>query len=107
MVRVKRDVVKELKKRKVVQHRADVNIGKRGLHPGVIEEIRRRLEIEGAVKIRILKNARSIVRDEDIRRMADSIGAIVADWRGYTYVLIKREISRIKIDKEVQRRGLG
>ncbi|HID80300.1 MAG TPA: RNA-binding protein [Ignisphaera sp.] len=107
MVNVKRNIIKELKKRKVVQHRADVNIGKRGLHPGVIEEIRRRLEIEGAVKIRILKNARSIVKDEDIRRMAESIGAIIADWRGYTYVLVKREISGIKVDKEVQRRGSG
>lgn len=80
----------ELKKRKVAQSRADINIGKRGIHPGVVEEVRRRLEQEGAVKIRVLRNARGKVGVEEIRRLAEAVNAFIADWRGYTFVLISK-----------------
>lgn len=82
---------KELKKLKIAQHRADVNIGKLGLHEGVIEEIKRRLKDHGIVKIRILKSARSIVSGDDVKKLAELLNAFLADERGYTYVLISRK----------------
>ncbi len=94
-----RSIVKQLKKIKVAQSRADVNIGKKGIHPGLVEEVRRRLEEEGAIKIRILKNARNIVSEDDIRKLAEEVGALIVDSRGYTYVLVKKGVKRIKIDK--------
>jgi len=86
--------LRELKKRKVAQHRADVNIGKRGLHPGIIEEIRRQLDLQNVVKIRILKSARKIVDEKAIEELARSLNAVIIDSRGYTYILAKRYLSR-------------
>ncbi|NPA97721.1 MAG: RNA-binding protein [Crenarchaeota archaeon] len=84
--------LKELKKLKVAQHRADVNIGKNGIHAGLVEEIRRQLEAMGVVKIRILKNARQIVSEKDIYRLAEELRALVIDHRGYTFILAKRSL---------------
>ncbi|RLG88643.1 MAG: RNA-binding protein [Thermoprotei archaeon] len=91
--------LKELKKRKVAQHRADINIGKRGLDKAVVEEIKRRLDIEKAIKIRLLKSARAKVSEKDIENLAKEIGAIIADSRGYTFILIKTKKSNYRVKK--------
>ncbi len=83
--------IDRLKKQKVAIHRADVNIGKNGLHENIVNEIKRRLELERVVKIRILKSARQYVSENDIYQLAKNIDAIVADVRGYTYVLISKK----------------
>jgi RNA-binding protein len=85
--------LEELRKEKVAG-RADVNIGRAGLHEGIVKEIERRLKEHRAVKIKLLKSVRNIIRNEDIKRLAESIGAIIADERGYTYVLISRKPKR-------------
>ncbi len=91
--------LKRMKKLKVAQHRADVNIGKNGLHPGIIEEIRRRLDQEGVVKIRILKNARNKVDDHQIRELAQKLNAIILDERGFTFILAKRYLNSSKASR--------
>jgi RNA-binding protein len=85
--------LEELRKEKVAG-RTDVNIGRAGLHEGIVKEIERRLKEHRAVKIKLLKSVRNIIRNEDIKRLAESIGAIIADERGYTYVLISRKPKR-------------
>ncbi len=85
-----RGLAEELRKKKVAG-KADVRIGKAGLHEGIIKEIERRLKEHRAVKIKLLRSSRDKVTDKDIIELAKRLNAIVADIRGYTYVLISRE----------------
>ncbi len=76
----------------VQQGPADVIIGKRGIWPGVIEEIKRRLKEKGVVKVRALKSAlkaTGLDRRELARRVAEEVGALLLDVRGRTFVLYK------------------
>ena len=82
----------ELKRLKeiVQQGPADVIIGKRGLWPGVIEEIKRRLKEKGVIKVRALKSALKVTgldRRELAREVARRVGAVLLDVRGRTFVL--------------------
>ncbi|MEB3861708.1 MAG: YhbY family RNA-binding protein [Desulfurococcales archaeon] len=72
----------------------DVIIGKNGLTPGVIEEIKRRLDKEEIVKVKMLRTSLE-AEDMDRRRMAETIaratGARLMGVRGRTLILYKEK----------------
>ncbi|MEZ0289663.1 MAG: YhbY family RNA-binding protein [Sulfolobales archaeon] len=78
----------------------DIRIGVKGVSEGLKNEVKRRLESKGYVKIKILKNARDKVSSEDIVKMANEIGALVACERGRVFLLV------IKRDAVKRRSGL-
>ncbi|GEM_PF-183018 len=83
---------KEKVKRKRAQSRSDINIGKKGVTEQVLREIRRRLEDEGIVKIRVLKSALAVSgmdRRELARMVAEEAGAFLVEVRGRTFILVK------------------
>lgn len=95
-------LAEELRKECTRRHRADVNIGRNGIHTNLVNEVKRVLEAQGIAKLRVLRNARNIVSDDDVASLAKAVDAIVADSRGYTYILIARKIlkSSSRIDSE-------
>ena len=85
-----------LAKNLVQQLPADVNIGKKGIYDGIINEIKRRLEYKPILKIRVLKN---IIKQQNINRfkVAETIAkltnTILLEVRGNTFVICKSDIS--------------
>ncbi len=78
---------------KAVHGKPSVRVGKGGLHEGLIDEVRRRLKEEGAIKIRVLKSyliASGSTVDEVAEKVAKAVGAEVATVRGRVFVLRKR-----------------
>jgi len=79
-------------KEKKAQSRSDINIGKKGITDPVVREIKRRLEEEGVVKIRVLKSALTISgldRREFARMVAEKTSALLVEVRGRTFILAK------------------
>ena len=82
----------ELIKRKISSGRSDVNIGKKGIYEGLLNEIKRRLEQEKVIKVRILKSAFKVLgmdRKEIAKKVAELVGARLVTVRGHTFVLEK------------------
>ena len=53
-----------------------INVGKKGITPGLIEEIKRQLEAYGEVKVKFLKSARmSKTRFELAEELAEKVNA--------------------------------
>ncbi len=78
-------------KRKV-HSRPDVNIGKKGLTESVIKEIKKRVEKEGIIKVKINKNIRKEGFDRKVfaEQLARATGTEIVDLRGYTVILRKK-----------------
>jgi len=77
----------------VIHGEPHVSIGKRGITEGIINEVKRRLDDEGIVKVRLLKSATAKYGGRDVKTIANEIamlvGAKVIDVRGRSFVLIK------------------
>ncbi|MEM0043254.1 MAG: hypothetical protein QXJ51_00910 [Sulfolobales archaeon] len=70
----------------------DLRIGFKGISEGLKKEIKRRIDEKGFMKVKILKNARDKVREEDIERLAEDIGCKVASRRGYVFLLVRKDL---------------
>ncbi len=82
----------EKKVGKVLSEPAKVRIGKSGLSEGVIEEIRRTLEKEEVVKVKVLRTALREARVDDIAtRVAKELNAELVDVRGHTFTLKRKK----------------
>ncbi len=78
---------------KIVQKRADVNIGKHGLSDSVLMEIKRRLKDEEVLKVRILRSCLKVTgldRKTIAKKVAEIVNAELIAVRGYTFVLKRR-----------------
>lgn len=81
----------ELKKLKVHQSRGDINIGRRGVTDNLISEVKKHLKTQKCLKIKVLKNAREFISDEDVQNIAKAVNAAIIDRRGFTYILIDKK----------------
>lgn len=78
--------------RKVLSKPARVRIGKKGLSEGTINEIRRLLEKEGMIKVKILKTALKELEVEEIAtEVSRKLNAEIIDVRGHTFTLKRRK----------------
>ena len=76
------------------QLKAEINIGKRGLERPVIEEIKKRLEKHGIVKVKILRTgivASGLERRKLAKTVAEETGARLISVKGRTFILAKNK----------------
>ncbi len=82
--------------RERIAGKTDLQLGKNGLSKSFIKEVRRRLEKNGVVKIRVLKNFIRVNKDIDRREVAEKVAKIVGakllEVRGYTFILVKDKV---------------
>ena len=87
---------KEIKKSEKVKHviagEPHVRIGKNGVTPGVIDEIRTWLKREGVIKVRVMKSLkRAGVNIKDLaQEVALKVNADIVDVRGNVFVLVRK-----------------
>ncbi|MEM1765266.1 MAG: YhbY family RNA-binding protein [Zestosphaera sp.] len=78
--------------KKVLSEPAKVRIGKSGLSEGIMNEIRKFLEREGVVKVKILKTAlKELEVNEVATEVSRKLNAEVIDVRGHTFTLKRRK----------------
>jgi len=84
--------LQEKEVKRVLREPARVRVGKSGLNEGVISEIRRHLEKEGVVKVKVLKTA-LIKTDVNgvATETAKKLNAELVDVRGHTFTLRRRK----------------
>lgn len=73
--------------------RPDVIIGKKGVTWEVLEEIERRLDKKGVVKVKMLRTAVGPGRErrEAAERVAEALGAKLMGVRGRTFILYREK----------------
>ncbi len=80
---------KEKRISKVLSEPARIRLGKSGINEGVLNEIKRHLEEEKIVKIKVLK---SLIKmgyevDQIAEKVASALNAEIVDIRGHTFTL--------------------
>jgi RNA-binding protein len=74
---------------------AKMNIGKSGLTEGVVEEVRRQLEEDRLLKVKLLASAREEASREALaQELAERTGAELVEVRGNTAVLWRGRAAR-------------
>lgn len=84
-----RERLKERRRGKV-----DIRIGKKGVTESLLEEVRRRLEKQGVVKVKVLKSARAepgFNREEFAEEVARAVGGVLREVKGYTFIIVKKD----------------
>ncbi|MEM1622722.1 MAG: YhbY family RNA-binding protein [Sulfolobales archaeon] len=88
-------MVKDRKTVRVLHGRPHLRIGKSGIHAGLIEEINRRLEENGVIKIRVLKSY-LISSGNDVDYIAGEVAKLVkaevVTVRGRVFVLRRKAV---------------
>ena len=70
---------------------ASTHIGKNGVTPSLIEEIRRQLKDNKLIKVKLLKSAvEAMPREELAKELAEKTGSELIEVKGNTVVLFKR-----------------
>jgi RNA-binding protein len=70
---------------------ASTHVGKNGITPPLVEEVRRQLKENKLVKVKLLKSAVDTTsREEAGRELAEKTGAELIEVKGNTDVLFKR-----------------
>ncbi|MEM0020752.1 MAG: YhbY family RNA-binding protein [Fervidicoccaceae archaeon] len=77
----------------------EVRVGKGGITEGIINEIKRRLEIEKEIKVRINRNLleQGKNRREIAEQIASLCGAELVEIRGHTFVLRSAKLKNVGI----------
>ncbi|ABN70180.1 protein of unknown function UPF0044 [Staphylothermus marinus F1] len=87
-----KDIWRKIKDRKA--GKVDVQLGKKGLTQGFINEVKARLEKHGVVKIRMLKSyvkSTNTDRRETAKIIAKVLGAKLIEVRGYTFIIARNK----------------
>lgn len=70
---------------------ASTHVGKNGVTPSLIEELKRQLKDNKLIKVKLLKSAvEAMPREALARELADKAGAELIEVKGNTVVLFKR-----------------
>ena len=70
---------------------AVTHVGKNGVTPAILEEIKRQLKADKLVKVKVLKSAlEAQPREEIAKQLAGGTGAELVEVKGNTVVLFKR-----------------
>ncbi len=87
-------IKKSEKVKRVIAGEPHVRIGKNGVTPGVIEEIRTWLKREGVIKVRVMKSLKRAGADikEIAHEVASKVNADVIDVRGNVFVIVRKQI---------------
>ena len=70
---------------------ASTHVGKNGITPSLVEEVKRQLKDNKLVKVKLLKSAiEAVPREELGKELAERTGAELIEVKGNTVVLFKR-----------------